>query len=640
MKKIFLLLGLLAQTSLAGLPPTQLSTQGGTAATTFKFVVPNQQATVINGVQSLIETGNTNLLTNPTFQASIASNATTGWQASLGFGTPGTFTADVTAANRLEGSTQAGLLTYGASTTGSLGLVQTYAPATIAGLQGLNMAAQIVAKTASANWVLAVSTNGATVASVSLPATGTYQPTTLNFVTNSATTSITYQVYDTTSSTAATLDIGSTYLGRASNLAYVQNSTDWVSYTPTFGAGWGTVTNIAFYYRRVGDSLQVQGTFTDGTVAASLGSISLPSGLSIDTTKNPLNNTTSNAGVQVGIYFSNTQNQNGTIVTATATDATKVYTTPGIGQTQGSNLTPANVSTGLNSSQTISIQFTVPIVGWTSNQAGYRGDVTPASINVTSSLSATTTSTTYATVTGSLAGSVATNAFRNMSCVAASSVVGITCTLPRIGNYQVCFTGYATNSSTGNNFASELVDGSGTIIVGQQITTPYTAGVAVPFGGCGNYTAASSSSTFQLYGKVSAGTGTYTVTSFSVIELDAPMPAPYLVGSVLSNSTSNAYRIESAQVTVSSSAAAVVSQSGSWLSMANGAGAGLATGTITSGEFSGVPSCSCTIIAGASTSAQGCGFTAEPTTTTLLFTRTAAGAATNGDVNVICMGQH
>lgn len=54
----------------------------------------------------------------------------------------------------------------------------------------------------------------------------------------------------------------------------------WISYTPTF-SGFGTVTNIAFRYRRVGDVLEVVGSGTAGTVTAA-GSITIPSGLTID----------------------------------------------------------------------------------------------------------------------------------------------------------------------------------------------------------------------------------------------------------------------------------------------------------------------------------------------------------------------
>jgi hypothetical protein len=58
------------------------------------------------------------------------------------------------------------------------------------------------------------------------------------------------------------------------------------SYTPTF-TGWGTATSIAFWWRRVGDSIQIQGKFTCGTPTGVEARVSLPSGLTSDSTKIP-----------------------------------------------------------------------------------------------------------------------------------------------------------------------------------------------------------------------------------------------------------------------------------------------------------------------------------------------------------------
>ena len=53
---------------------------------------------------------------------------------------------------------------------------------------------------------------------------------------------------------------------------------DWASYTPTF-QGFGTPTSVGMFYRRVGDSIEVAGRFTTGTVTAAEARIGLPSGL-------------------------------------------------------------------------------------------------------------------------------------------------------------------------------------------------------------------------------------------------------------------------------------------------------------------------------------------------------------------------
>lgn len=66
-------------------------------------------------------------------------------------------------------------------------------------------------------------------------------------------------------------------------------ATDWVQYTPTF-TGLGTATSVSVWSRRVGDSLQIRGTFSTGTVTAATASITLGyagtnSNISLDTTK-------------------------------------------------------------------------------------------------------------------------------------------------------------------------------------------------------------------------------------------------------------------------------------------------------------------------------------------------------------------
>lgn len=67
----------------------------------------------------------------------------------------------------------------------------------------------------------------------------------------------------------------------------VKTPTNWAAYTPTLSAGWGTATNKSFFWRQIGDTLEVRGSFNCGTVAGSVGKISLPNSLNIDTTKIP-----------------------------------------------------------------------------------------------------------------------------------------------------------------------------------------------------------------------------------------------------------------------------------------------------------------------------------------------------------------
>lgn len=60
--------------------------------------------------------------------------------------------------------------------------------------------------------------------------------------------------------------------------ALKSNITEWTSYTPTF-TGFGTATNVEFYWKRIGSDLHVRGYFTGGTHTATEARISFPSGL-------------------------------------------------------------------------------------------------------------------------------------------------------------------------------------------------------------------------------------------------------------------------------------------------------------------------------------------------------------------------
>ena len=140
---------------------------------------------------------------------------------------------------------------------------------------------------------------------------------------------------------------------------------DWQAYTPTL-TGFGTATGVSFQYARDGDTLLVKGSFTIGTTSATLASITLPSGLSIDTTKMSLANTTSNPGEQVGNFEVGTSaGQLGAIVTATGTSTTLVYF--GNNVTSAGALTPQNGNTPVSSSQVATVSFRLPISGWSSN---------------------------------------------------------------------------------------------------------------------------------------------------------------------------------------------------------------------------------------------------------------------------------
>lgn len=159
------------------------------------------------------------------------------------------------------------------------------------------------------------------------------------------------------------------------NYVYGTPITDWVSYTPTFGAGFGTVSTSSFYSRRVGDSLQVKGKWTNGTVAGSAATITVGyagsnANVTIDTSKVSTNGiigtaqTSLTSTTQFGVYPI-APSSNGTAISFTVQNSTTAF---GSGAQNG-NIIAASASQN-------SVDFSVPITGWSSSTQvsdGYDG---------------------------------------------------------------------------------------------------------------------------------------------------------------------------------------------------------------------------------------------------------------------------
>ncbi len=153
------------------------------------------------------------------------------------------------------------------------------------------------------------------------------------------------------------------------------NATTWVAlqhqtstsnvYTPTLG-GVGSASAVSFMYARNGKYLSVEGTFTAGTVAASLIFITLPNPVlwRIDATYAPdQGHTATQTGFIVGELIANGANKFGHVVTATGTSTAIVYAGGDI--VAGSTpLVPANGNALLANSSVCSVHFKVPIIGW------------------------------------------------------------------------------------------------------------------------------------------------------------------------------------------------------------------------------------------------------------------------------------
>lgn len=146
---------------------------------------------------------------------------------------------------------------------------------------------------------------------------------------------------------------------------FVPQAVPWTLYTPTL-TGFGTTTpttNMCRYSRSAGDML-VDCNFTQGTLAATFGTIKLPSGIVMDTTKIFINNTNGNPGQIFGQWDQQgNANTFGNLVTAPATDSTLLYLSNP--HSSAAALTPiASMSAAVPAGTLYNMRIRVPIVGW------------------------------------------------------------------------------------------------------------------------------------------------------------------------------------------------------------------------------------------------------------------------------------
>lgn len=175
-------------------------------------------------------------------------------------------------------------------------------------------------------------------------ATGTMQ-------TNSNTANIRFIVYNANASAGAiTVNFDSFYLGpQTTNIGPVV--TDWQSYTPTI-SGLGTATGVSFFYRRVGDSVEIAGSMVAGTVTGSNVSISLPSGLAVDTSKTLTLMRVGDVSVATSSVYA------AMVDSASSTTVFYVY---------NNNIDTKLTGTNWGSSNKGGINAIIPIQGWSSN---------------------------------------------------------------------------------------------------------------------------------------------------------------------------------------------------------------------------------------------------------------------------------
>lgn len=229
------------------------------------------------------------------------------------------------------------------------------------------------------------------------------------FQTASNTASIRFIVYNANASSGAiTLYLDDFYVG-PQTAPMGPAMSDWVAYTPTF-TGFGTVTGVSAYSRRVGDSLQVNVRFTAGTTTGVVGQVTLGYN-----------------GANANVTTDVSKQSNFTIVgIASAANATTTYFNVEVLSNGGRNYVSfglqssttsiisaeANASSFCGSAQTFAFTALVPISGWSSNTV--QSSDTDARVTAVRATGATATVTgTYSNLTWTTISNDSNGAFTN-----------------------------------------------------------------------------------------------------------------------------------------------------------------------------------------------------------------------------------
>lgn len=423
------------------------------------------------------------------------------------------------------------------------------------------------------------------------------------------------------------------YLGRNAQIAPVHQITNWVSYTPT-----GTWTGVTYTgkWRRVGDTLQAKVGITMAGAPSGGGTlyVTIPSGLTIDTTKQAGSNGATTANV-----FGTGKTFNGA---STVTNLSVSYGTTGANvavvyeNNSAAALGAVTTTTPFTyaSGMTVDIEFMVPISGWISETA-YRPDATGVVwTSYTPTLKGGTNGSTFTnqTTTGmyrcdgdTLQMQVYT-VFSGAPGTGTGSFIwtlpsGFTADTAKMPTTNLVSLGSAKFLDSGTQFYVGTVTynsaQSGGLSVAPQGAASTEASATVPM-------TVASSDTISFIANVP-------VTSDSPC---SKVRAPLLVGSVTSNS-SGAERIERATVALcSSSPCTITSQSGTWLSSITRASAGNYTANFPAGMWITAPTCLCTTAGGPYTCVPNS--TTTTTSNIQVFNNTFTNA--DGEIRIMCMG--
>jgi hypothetical protein len=293
----------------------------------------------------------------------------------------------------------------------------------------------------NSSWLTSTANFGMTQSSGVGFVTGTCQ-------TNATTASLRFVIYAANATAgAATLNFDGFYLG-PQTAPIGAPITDWVAYTPTI-VGYGTVTSSSFFSRRVGGDLEVTGTYTLGTTTAV--TVQIPIGfngasanVTVDTSRIP---PSSVCGYMLHSVANATTFSGAVLVPA----ANQTYVNLGY-QTSTQSSETALTGTIFATGATQRVQFSVPIVGWSSNvQMSNDTDTRVVSAYALAGTPNSTPTSSFAKITWS-ATPIAQDTHGGWSAVNNNYVIPIT----GYYNFSLNIENASTSGTLGNNLFARI----------------------------------------------------------------------------------------------------------------------------------------------------------------------------------------
>lgn len=653
--KLFLILFLISFNTIAGLPPTTSAGQEQSNVTTFNFKVPNAQSTLISG-GSLLETGNYNLLINPSFEHSAFSTA---WTLNNG-------------SSSVSTSPFHGKQAYQISATAQTPDISQSSTINAAQLSGRTGIARARVKTSQSTIQVCGLANGVEQNCTSVTGDNTWQLIAVSFRLGDTSSGVKIK---STGSITGTILIDDTFVG-PDPIAYaidnVSNASGWqdagtITITgSTSNPTKGATSLDKVRWRRVGDSMEIRYEYVQ-TGAGSSGSgdylLQIPSGYQIDLSK-----VTADSAIEggssdytlnnsVGIVEVGNSGANGTgsifVHDSTKVRAAIVYSTAA-GNTNSVGVFGSTFFDLSLTSINMTAVFTVPIVGWTASNPN-----------------ALTAPDTFSTDTNAL-----------------SFCSSATCTLSNLGSQPIgtFITGsYAINSNTFSGCTTAPTQTTSSMNTNgiQVFTRAYNAAstcaspayIAINIGanrkgvssliykslgkvtpGSLDYWAASTQTSYgPLFNNYNESTGVYIIDAgyndlstntgryFYFSDLTTPSSGyitinasknPALTGLNIENNVKTPNTVKAILASASVSSSSIVSNEVGDLFNGNCSGTTPAVCTFTSGLFSGTPNCT----ASPSINASRLNIVALSSSSITIQAENSAGTAVASAYTVICHG--